>query len=92
MERLQSVSWQHHQGQLCKKKLPPLITKNLTTNTQAFDASIKVSYLDKAEEINNISCRTVVTIEVQVIRTDDPMVVLREKGMKNHQGTLFFKL
>ena len=82
MGHLQDVSWQHHQGQLCKKKLPPLSPPNLTTNTQACAASIQVYYEAKAEDINSISCQTVAPIELQVTRTDDPMVVLRANGKK----------
>ena len=59
-----------------KTKLTPLNPTELTTNTQACAASIQVSSEAKAEEINNISLQTVSPIELQVTRTDDPMVVL----------------
>ena len=47
-----------------KKKLPPLSPPDLTTDTQACTASIQVSSRSKAEEINEVSCRTVAYIEV----------------------------
>ena len=59
-----------------KTKLPHLRHPDLTTNIQACDASIQVSFGYKAEEINNISCQIVVPIKLQVIRTEDPTVVL----------------
>ena len=59
-----------------KTNPPTLILPDLTTNTQAFDASIQLSSGAKAEEINGILRRTVAHIELQVTRTDDPMVVL----------------
>ena len=65
-----------------KIKLPPLITPELTTNTQACDAFIQVSSGAKAKEINNISRRTVAPIEVKETRTDANMLVLREKNSK----------
>ena len=79
---LQDVIWKHHQGHICEKNLPPLIFPNLTTNTQACYSSIQVSSGSKAEEINNIYGQKVVPIFLQVTRNDDPMVVLREKGMQ----------
>ena len=63
-----------------KKKLLPLSPTDLTMNTQACASPIQVFSGAKAEEINEISLHTVATIEVQVTRTDDPMVVLRAKG------------
>ena len=65
-----------------KTKLPPLIPNNLTKNTQACIVSIQVSSGASTEEINNISLQTVAPIELQVTRTDYPMVILWEKGMK----------
>ena len=63
-----------------KKKLPPLSPPGLTKNTQACAASTLVSSGAKAEEINNISHHTVTPIELQITRTDNPMVVLQAKG------------
>ena len=60
--------------------LLPLSPPNLTTNTQAYAASIQVSSGAKDEEINSISHQTVAPIEVQVTRTDDPMVFFQAKG------------
>ena len=65
-----------------KTKLPPLIPNYLTTNTQACSASIQVSSGANTEEIKYISLQTVAPIELQVTRTDDPMVVLQEKGVQ----------
>ena len=65
-----------------KTKLPPLIPNNLTKNTQACVVSIQVSSGASTEEINNISLQTVAPIELQVTRTDYPMVILWEKGMQ----------
>ena len=61
---------------ICENKTTPLSHPILTTNTQACAASIQVYYGAKAEEINDISRRTVAPIEVNVTRNDDPMVVL----------------
>ena len=72
----QYFSWKHLQGQLYENKATPLNPTELTTNAQACAASIQVSSEAKAEEINNISLQTVSPIELQVTRTDDPMVVL----------------
>ena len=63
-----------------KKRHPPLIPTNLTTNTQASATSTQVYSGAKAEVINNISRHTVASIELQITRTDNNMVVLREKG------------
>ena len=63
-----------------KKNLLTLSPTELTMNNQACAASVQVSSGEKAEEINNISRHTVAPIEVQVTRTDYPMVVLQEKG------------
>ena len=65
-----------------KTNLPPFITTALTTNTHAYAESVQVSSGYKSEEINKISCCTAVHIEAQGTRTDDPMVVLREKVSK----------
>ena len=80
MGSLQYVIWKHHQGQIFKKRSLPLSPINLTTNTQACAASIQVYSESKAEEINNILCQTVAPIDLQVTRTDDPMVVLQSNG------------
>ena len=63
-----------------EKKLPPFIPPNLWTNTQVCAASIQLSSWSKAEEINNISLQTVVTIKLRVTRTDDPMFLFWAKG------------
>ena len=65
-----------------KTKLPSLVPNDLTTNTQACAASIQVSSGANTEEIKNISLQTVAPIELQVTRTDDPMVLLQENGMQ----------
>ena len=61
---------------LLKQSYPPLRPPKLTTNTQACAASIQVSSGAKAEEINDTSRHKVAHIEVQVTRTDDPMIFL----------------
>ena len=80
MGYLQGISWKHHQINICENKYTPLIPPDLTINTQACAASIQVFSGSKAEEINEISHHTVATIEIQLTRTDDPMVVLQAKG------------
>ena len=57
-------------------KLTPLISPDLTTNTQECAASVQVYSESRAVEINNISRNTVAHIAVQVTRTDDPMFFL----------------
>ena len=61
-----------------KTKLLPLRPPDLTTDTQAFDSSVQVSYGAKAEEINKISRCTVAPIDLQLTRTDFPMVFLQQ--------------
>ena len=75
-----------------KKRYPPLIPTNLTTNTQELAAFVQVSSGPKAEEINEISRRTVAPIEVQETRTDDPMVSPKTMVVSNHQGTFSSEL
>ena len=58
-----------------KKKLP-LIPRNLTINTQAFDAYIQVYSGSNSGGINEILRLTVASIEVQYIRTDYLIIVL----------------
>ena len=55
---------------------PPLTPTDLTPNNQACATYIQVFYGLKAEEINNIPRHTVAPIELQVTRTNDPIVVL----------------
>ena len=74
-----------------KTNIPPLIPPNLSTNTQSCDSSIQVSSGAKAEEINNISHQTVVPIELQVTRTEDPMVVLREKDKQKSSRNIILR-
>ena len=76
--------WNHGTPSRCQlaTQLFNLIPPDFTTNTQAWADSIQVSSSSKAEEINNISCHTVGTIEVQVTRTDNPVVVLWAKVMQ----------
>ena len=76
MVRLQGVRQKYHQKQICENKSTPLIPPEFTTNTKACPTSIQLSSGAKAEEINGILRRTVAHIELQVTRTDDPMVVL----------------
>ena len=59
--------------------LPLFIPTDITKNNQACAASIQVFYGAKYEEINEISCRTVALIGVQVNITDDNMAVIRSK-------------
>ena len=82
MVRLQGVRQKYHQKQICENKSTPLIPPEFTTNTKACPTSIQLSSGAKAEQINNTSRHTVGTIEVQVTRTDDTMVVLRAKETK----------
>ena len=63
-----------------KTKLLSPRHNNLTTNSQVYAACIQVSSGSKAEEINNISRQAVAPIELQVTRTDYPMVVFQIKG------------
>ena len=68
-----------------------LIPPDLTTNTQACADYIQVSSGTNAEEINNISRHAVVPIELQVTRTDDPMVFLHEKGMEKSSRNIILQ-
>ena len=74
-----------------KKNYPPLIRPNLTTNTQSCAASIQVSSEAKVEEINNISYHIVAPIKLQVTSTEDPMVVLREKGTQQSSSNIILQ-
>ena len=89
MVRLQDVSCQHNQGQLYENKATPPSPPNITTNIQTCAASIQVYYVANAGEINNILCETVAPIQLQVIRTDDPMVVLQSKGTQQSSRNMF---
>ena len=41
--------------------------------------------------MNNISCQTVVPIELQVTRNDDPMFVFREKGTQQSSSNIILQ-
>ena len=74
-----------------KTNLTPTSPPNSTTNKKAWDASIQVSSVAKHEEINEISRRKVATIEVQGTRTDDHMVVFREKCIQQSSRKCFLQ-
>ena len=74
-----------------KRKLPPLIPTELTTNNQAYYSSVQLSSGSKSEEINEISHQTVVLIEVQETRTYDNMVVLQSKVIKQSPRNIFLQ-
>ena len=74
-----------------KKKILSLIPPDLTTNTQACAASVQLSSGDKAEEINNIWRQTVAPSELQGPMTDDPIVVLREKGEQQSSRSIILQ-
>ena len=38
--------------------------------------------------MNNISCHAVAHIQLQVIRTDDPMVILQSKGIQQSSSNI----
>ena len=78
-------------GIFVKTKLHPLSPPNFTIKTQACVYYIQVSYGSKAEDINGIEHRTVAPIEVQETRTDDPMVVIQEKGIKKTSMNLVLR-
>ena len=59
-----------------KTRLLPLSPPNMITNTQAMVASVQTS----SKGINQISEDTLAPIELQVTRTNDPMVIIRAKG------------
>ena len=54
----------------------PLSPPNMITNTQACVASVQTS----SKGINQISEDTLSPIQLQVTRTNDPMVIIRAKG------------
>ena len=74
-----------------KTKQTPLRTPDLTTNTQECSTSVQVTSVTKSGKTNEISLRTVAPIEVEEIRTDDPMVVLQEKGSQQPSGNIFLR-
>ena len=79
-------------GKTLQKKAPPSPSVLLNhKNTQACAASIHVFYGSKAEEINNISCHTVVPIKLQVTRTDGLMVVLWAKGAQKSSRNIILR-
>ena len=59
-----------------KSHLLPLSPPNMITNTQAMIASVKTS----SKGINWISEDTVASIQLEVTRTNDPMMIIRAKG------------
>ena len=59
-----------------KTNLLPLMPPNMITNTQACVASIQTS----SKGINQIAEDTLAPIQLQVTRTNDPMVIIRAKG------------
>ena len=74
-----------------KTKLLPLSSTNFFINIQACVSSAQVSSLSKYKYINAISHRNAVPIKVQEIRTDYPMVVLREKRVKQSSINIVFQ-
>ena len=63
-----------------KTHLLPLSPPNIITNTQAMVASAQTS----SKGFNFIAEDTVAPIQLEVTRTDDPMVIIRAKG-STHQ-------
>ena len=63
-------------------KLFPISPPEFSTNAQACISSVQVSSGTKSEGINSIVHRTVGTIKVQEIRTEDHMVVLQAKEIQ----------
>ena len=61
---------------VAKTHIPPLTPPNMITNTQACVASIQTS----SKGINQIAEDTLAPIQLQVTRTNDPMVIIRAKG------------
>ena len=59
-----------------KNRLLPLSPPNMITNTQAMAASVQTS----SKGINCIAEDTVAPIQLQVTRTNEPMVIIRAKG------------
>ena len=58
-------------------RLLPLIPPNMITNTQACVASVHTS----SKGINQIAEDTLTHVKLQVTRTNDPMVIIRAKGI-----------
>ena len=71
-----------------KTKILPLSTPKFSTNTQACVASVQVSSGAKVEDINIIANHTIGSIEVQEIKTDNPMVFLQERGIWKSSGNI----
>ena len=59
-----------------KTHLPPFSPPIMITNTQAMVASVQTS----SKTINKIAEDTVAPIQLQVTRTNDPMVIIQAKG------------
>ena len=59
-----------------KTHILPLSPSNMVTNTQACVASVQTS----SKGINQIAEDTLAPIKLQVTRTNNPMVIIREKG------------
>ena len=55
-----------------KTNLPPLSPPNMIKNTQAMVASVKTY----SKGINKIEEYTIASIQLQVTRTNDPMVII----------------
>ena len=59
-----------------KTRLPPLISPNMITNTQSCVASVQTS----SKGVNLIAEDTVAHIQLELTRTNYPMVIIRTKG------------
>ena len=67
-------------GAFKKTKLLPLDPPDHNTNTQACLAATQTPSGKKSEEIEEIARASMAPVAVDVIRTTDPMVVLRARG------------
>ena len=65
---------------LRKTKLLPLAPPDHDTNTQACLATTQTPSGKKSEEIEDIARASMAPVSVDVIRTTDPMVILRARG------------
>ena len=68
-----------------KMKLLPLAPPDHDTNTQACLAATQTPSGNKSEEIEEIARASMAPLIIDVIRTTDPMVILRARGNQSRK-------
>ena len=74
-----------------KTNLLPLIPPEFDTDNQSCVAFVQVYFWYKDDNINGISHHTIVPVEVQELRSYDPMVVFLSKGIEQVFRNIFLQ-